>query len=90
MYPKSEECIFVGYPKGIKWYTLLILVIENIFNERSINFEQYNLHAKNPTKNAQLVINDDVIDVSSTISYQNSDLNDVLYSYEDEAKNSDE
>jgi hypothetical protein len=36
--PQRKECIFVGYPKGVKWYRLLNPSIEKLFIERSVKF----------------------------------------------------
>jgi hypothetical protein len=38
--PKIQECIFVGYPDGVKGYRLLNPFTKNIFIERSVKFEE--------------------------------------------------
>ena len=37
--PQIKECIFVGYPEGVKGYGLLNPSIENLFIEISVKFE---------------------------------------------------
>ena len=38
--PQSIECIFVGYPDGVKGYRLLIPSTDKLIIERSVKFEE--------------------------------------------------
>jgi hypothetical protein len=40
MEAQSKECIFVGYPEGVKGYRLLYTTSETLFIQRSVNFEE--------------------------------------------------
>eukprot|EP00253_Pinus_taeda_P034698 PITA_34698 len=43
--PRSIECIFVGYPNGVKGYRLLIPSADKLIIERSVKFEESLSHA---------------------------------------------
>ena len=43
--PQSIECIFVGYPDGVKGYRLLIPSTDKLIIERSVKFEESLSHA---------------------------------------------
>jgi hypothetical protein len=43
--PQSVECIFFGYPEGVKGYRLLQTSTDSLFIERSVKFEEGPLHA---------------------------------------------
>eukprot|EP00253_Pinus_taeda_P016659 PITA_16659 len=43
--PQSIECIFVGYPNGVKGYRLLIPSTNKLIIERSVKFEESLSHA---------------------------------------------
>jgi hypothetical protein len=38
--PQSTECIFVGYPDGVKGYQLIDLSSDQLIIERSVQFEE--------------------------------------------------
>jgi hypothetical protein len=42
--PQSVECIFFGYPKGVKVYRLLDSHTENFILDRSVKFEEESLY----------------------------------------------
>jgi hypothetical protein len=42
--PQSVECIFFGYPEGVKGYILLDSHIENFILAQSAKFEEESLH----------------------------------------------
>jgi hypothetical protein len=41
---QSVECIFFGYPKGVKGYIFLDSQIENFILAQSVKFEEESLH----------------------------------------------
>jgi hypothetical protein len=43
--PQSTECIFVGYPDGVKGYRLIDLSSDRLIIERSVQFEESVSHA---------------------------------------------
>jgi hypothetical protein len=43
--PQSVECIFVGYPEGVKGYIFLNSHTEKFILARSVKFEEQSLHA---------------------------------------------
>jgi hypothetical protein len=45
MKPQSKECIFVGYPEGVKGYRLIDPSTYNLIIERSVWLEESPLHA---------------------------------------------
>jgi hypothetical protein len=40
MEAQSKECIFVGYPEGVKGYRLLYTTSDTLFIQRSVKFEE--------------------------------------------------
>jgi hypothetical protein len=38
--PQSIECIFVGYPDGVKGYRLIDISLDRLIIERSVQFEE--------------------------------------------------
>jgi hypothetical protein len=38
--PQSIECIFVGYPNGVKGYRLIYLSLDRLIIERNVQFEE--------------------------------------------------
>jgi hypothetical protein len=43
--PQSTECIFVGYPNGVKGYRLIDISLDRLIIERSFQFEEIFSHA---------------------------------------------
>lgn len=43
--PQSIECIFIGYPDGVKGYRLLISSTDKLIIEQSVKFEEILSHA---------------------------------------------
>jgi hypothetical protein len=63
---QSVECIFVGYPKGVKGYIFLDSHIENFILARSLKFEEESLHdfSEDPVKEPLVVTNEEELENS--------------------------
>ena len=42
--PQSTECIFVGYPDGVKGYRLIDLSLDQLIIEHSVQLEEIDSH----------------------------------------------
>ena len=60
--PQSVECIFVGYPEGVKGYRLLDSHTEKFILARSVKFEEESLHdfSEDPAKEPLIVTDEEV------------------------------
>ena len=66
--PQSVECIFVGYPEGVKVYILLDSHTKNFILARSVKFEEESLHdfSEDPAEEPLVVIDEELENSSST------------------------
>jgi hypothetical protein len=78
--PQSTECIFVGYPDGVKGYRLIVLSSDQFIIEQSVQFEESVLHVPQHlhanTFVLPLVIDDGHAHVNSS-SDESTDLEDL-------------
>jgi hypothetical protein len=71
--PQSVECIFVGYPKGVKGYIFLDSYSEKFTLARSVKFEEESLHdfSEHPAEEPLVVIDEEESENSlSTLEYK--------------------
>jgi hypothetical protein len=68
--PQSFECIFFGYPKGVKGYILLDSHTENFILARSVKFEEESLHdfLEDPAEEPLVVTDEEESKTSSSTS----------------------
>jgi hypothetical protein len=59
--PQSVECIFFGYPEGVKGYIFLDSHIEKFILARSVKFEEESLHdfSEDPAEEPLVVTNEE-------------------------------
>ena len=67
MEPQSVECIFFGYPKGVKGYILLESHTENFILAQSVKFEEESLHdfSEDPAEEPLVVTDEEESETSS-------------------------
>ena len=67
---QSVECIFFGYPEGVKGYIFLDSHTENFILARSVKFEEESLHdfSEDPVEELLVVIDEEESETSSSTS----------------------
>jgi hypothetical protein len=72
--PQSVECIFFGYPKGVKGYILLDSHTEKFILARSVKFEEESLHdfSEDPVEEPLVVTDEEKSETSLSTSEQPS------------------
>jgi hypothetical protein len=73
--PQSVECIFFGYPEGVKGYILLDSHTEKFILARSVKFEEESLHdfSEDPAEEPLVVTDEEESETSSSTSEQPSE-----------------
>jgi hypothetical protein len=73
--PQSVECIFFGYPEGVKGYIFLDSPTEKFILDRSVNFEEESLHdfSEDPTEELLVVTDEEESETFSSTLEQPSE-----------------
>jgi hypothetical protein len=66
--PQSVECIFFGYPEGVKGYIFFDSHTEKFILARSVKFEEESLHdfSEDPAEESLIVIDEEESETSSS------------------------
>jgi hypothetical protein len=78
--PQSTECIFVGYPDGVKGYRLIDLSSARLIIDRSVQFKESVLHVPQQPHADTFVlppVKDDEHAHANSSSYESSDLENL-------------
>jgi hypothetical protein len=73
--PQSVECIFVGYPEGVKGYIFMDSHTEKFILSRSVKFEEESLHdfSEDPAEEPLVVTDEEESENSSSTSEKPSE-----------------
>jgi hypothetical protein len=73
--PQSVECIFFGYPEGVKGYIFLDSHTEKFILARSVKFEEESLHdfSKDPDEEPPVVTDEEESETYSSTSEKTSE-----------------